>query len=184
SAEAITVGAALYSDAHRTAPFSSHGPATVYWAPVESIRAAPTLAEPSVRPKPDIIATTGARTTFYGRTALGGPRCNPSDPASAVCRFFGTSAAAPHVAGVLALVKQRAYQPDIALDQGQARQLLAQTAQWMRGTQDQRGAGLIDAAGAVAAVGGLPARAPPAPAAVGMPGPVGLAQKAGRGSLV
>src|SRR5262249_61896874 len=110
--------------------------------------------------------------------------CNPSDPASAVCRFFGTSAAAPHVAGVLALVKQRAYQRDIALDQGQARQLLAQTAQWMRGTQDQRGAGLIDAAGAVAAVGGLPARAAAAPGQFEMPGLFGLAEMAGREILV
>src|SRR5262249_56035343 len=110
--------------------------------------------------------------------------CNPSDPASAVCRFFGTSAAAPHVAGVLALVKQRAYQRDIALDQGQARQLLAQTAQWMRGTQDQRGAGLIDAAGAVAAVGELPARAAAAPGQFEMPELFGLTEMQARESLL
>jgi hypothetical protein len=169
SADAITVGAALYSDAHRTAAFSSHGPATVYWAPVESIRAAPPLSEPAVRAKPDVIATTGARTTFYGRTKLGGSRCNPAEPASAECRFFGTSAAAPHAAGVLALVKQRAYQRDVPLDQGQARQLLAGSAQWMRGRQDERGAGLIDAAGAVAAVADLPARAAGAPRQFQMP---------------
>lgn len=169
SADAITVGAALYSDARRTAPFSSHGPVAVYWAPVESIRAAPPLPEPAIRAKPDIIATTGARTTFYGRVALGGARCNPGDLASAVCRFFGTSAAAPHVAGVLALVKQRAYQRDIALDQGQARQLLARTAQWMRGTPEDRGAGLVDAAGAVAAVADLSARPAAAPGQFQMP---------------
>jgi subtilisin family serine protease len=169
SADAITVGAAPYNDAHRTAPFSSHGPATVYWAPVESIRAAPPLPEPSVRAKPDVIATTGARTTFYGRIMLGGPRCNPSESADAVCRFFGTSAAAPHAAGVLALVKQQAYQRDVALDQGQARQLLAQSAQWMRGLQDVRGAGLIDAVGAVAAVAQLPMRVAAMPAQFQMP---------------
>ncbi len=176
SADAITVGAAPHSAARRTAPFSSHGPALVYWAPVESIRAAAPLAAPDVRAKPDIIATTDARTTFFGRTMLGGPRCNPSDAANAVCRFFGTSAAAPHVAGVLALVKQRAYQRDIVLDQGQAKQLLARTAQWMRGGPDTRGAGLVDAAGAVAAVAELPAASTAAPEQFAMPELVGLTE--------
>jgi hypothetical protein len=185
SADAITVGGVLYDEDRRAAPFSSHGPATVYWAPVESIRAAAPLPVPSLRAKPDVIATTGARTTFYGRTRLGGPRCNPADPASAECRFFGTSAAAPHAAGVLALVKQRAYQRDIALDQRQARQLLAQSAQPLRGTQDERGAGLIDAVGAVAAVADLPAReAAPAPGQFQMPELFGLTEAQARESLL
>jgi hypothetical protein len=184
SADAITVGAAPYNDAHRTAPFSSTGPATVYWAPVESIRAAAPLPEPTVRAKPDVIATTGARTTFYGRTKLGGPRCTPSEPASTECRFFGTSASAPHAAGVLALVKQRAYQRDVVLDQGRAKQLLSQTAQWMRGTPDQRGAGLIDAAAAVAAVAELPVRAAIAPAQIQMPELFGLTELQAREALL
>jgi Subtilase family len=184
SADAITVGAALPGDSSRTAPFSSHGPAAVYWAPVESIRAALPLPEPVVRAKPDIIATTGVRTTFYGRAGLGGPRCNPSDPANAVCRFFGTSAAAPHVAGVLALVKQRAYQRDIALDQGRARQLLAQAAQWMRGSQDERGAGMVDAARAVAAVAELPALPAATAGQVQMPELVGLTEMQARETLL
>jgi hypothetical protein len=184
AAEAITVGAALYTDARRTAPFSSHGPAAVYWAPVESIRAAARLPEPALRVKPDIIATTGGRTTFYGRAGLGGPRCNLSDPANGVCRFFGTSASAPHAAGVLALVKQRAYQRDVALDQGRARLLLAQTAQWMRGAQDERGAGLIDAAAAVAAVAELPALPAAAPGQFSMPELVGLTEMQAREALL
>jgi hypothetical protein len=183
SADAITVGAAAYNDARRTASFSSHGPATVYWAPVESIRAAAPLADPSVRAKPDIIATTGSRTTFYGRTTFGGPRCNPAEPANAVCRFFGTSASAPHAAGVLALVKQRAYQRDTALDQGQARQLLALSAQWMRGSQEERGAGLIDASGAVAAVADLPVRMA-VPAQFHMPELFGLSEMQAREMLL
>jgi hypothetical protein len=184
SADAITVGAALYNDARRPAPFSSHGPASVYWAPVESIRAAAPLPDRSLRAKPDIIATTGARTTFYGRTTLGGPRCNPAEPASAVCRFFGTSAAAPHAAGVLALVKQRAYQRDIALNQEQARRLLALSAQWVRGSQEERGAGLIDAAGAVAAVAELPARMATSPAQFQMPELFGLTEMQARETLI
>jgi subtilisin family serine protease len=184
SADAITVGAALHSDARNTASFSSHGPAVVYWAPTESIRAAPPLAAPNLRAKPDIIATTDVRTTFYGRTMLGGPRCNPSDAASAACRFFGTSAAAPHVAGVLALMKQRAYQRDVVLDQGHAKQLLAQTAQWMRGTPAARGAGLVDAAGAVAAIADLPAVSVGAPAQFAMPELVGLTEMQARETLL
>jgi hypothetical protein len=184
SADAITVGAVLYDEDRRVAPFSSHGPATVYWAPVESIRAAPPLPEPTVRAKPDVIATTGARTTFYGRTRLGGPRCNPAEPASGECRFFGTSAAAPHAAGVLALLKQRAYQRDIALDQGQAKQLLAQSAQRLRGSQEERGAGLIEAVGAVAAVAELPARTAATPGQFQMPELFGLTEMQARETLL
>jgi hypothetical protein len=184
SADAITVGAALHDDARHAAPFSSHGPATVYWSPVESIRAAAPLPEAAVRSKPDVIATTGARTTFYGRTKLGGPRCNPADPGNAVCRFFGSSAAAPHVAGVLALMKQRAYQRDVALDQGRARQLLAQTAQWLRGSQDERGGGLVDAEGAVAAVAELPTLGAVAASQFQMPELFGLSEAQARETLL
>jgi hypothetical protein len=81
-------------------------------------------------------------------------------------------------------VKQRAYQRDIALDQGQARQLLAQSAQWMRGLQDERGAGLIDAAGAVAAVAELPARAAVTPGQFQMPELFGLTEMQARETLL
>ena len=183
SADAITVGAALYSDARRPAPFSSRGPATVYWGPVESIRAAAALPEAAPRPKPDVVATTGARTTFYGRPSLGQPPCQPANPANAVCRFFGTSASAPQVAGMLALVKQRANQRDVALDQGQVLQLLKQNAQSMRGSYEARGAGLVDAAQAVAAVELLPPR-PAVPARLSMPALVGLSEQQARDALL
>jgi hypothetical protein len=137
-----------------------------------------------VRTKPDILATTGGQTTFYGRVTLGGARCNPADPAIATCRFFGTSASAPHIAGVLALVKQRAYQRDIALDQGQARQLLAQTAQWMRGTPEERGAGLADAASAVATVAELTPRPAAAAGQFQMPELFGLTEMQAREMLL
>jgi hypothetical protein len=184
SIDVISVGAALYSDARRPAPFSSHGPAVVYWAPVESVRAALPLAEPSTRAKPDIMAISGVRTTFLGRARLDAPPCAPRDPANAVCRFFGTSAAAPHIAGVLALMKQRAYQRDVALGQAQAQQLLAQTAQQMRGTPAARGAGLADALNAVAAVDRLPATAGIAPQQLPMPELVGLSEQQAREVLI
>ena len=184
SAEAITVGAALYSDGRRAAPFSSHGPATVYWAPVESIQAALALPGPQSRSKPDIMATSGARTTFYGRANLNAPRCSPSNPANAVCRFFGTSASAPHVAGVMALIKQRAYQRDVGLDPALARQVLQQSAQPMRGTHASDGAGLADARRAVAAVDALPSRPAPAPAQLQMPQLVGLTEQQAREALL
>ena len=184
SADAITVGAALYSDAQHTVPFSSHGPATVYWAPVEAIQAAVALPTAQSRSKPDIVATTGVRTTFYGRARLDAPRCNPSDPANAVCRFFGTSASAPHVAGVLALIKQRAYQRDVGLDPGQARQVLLQSAEPMRSTQAARGNGLANAARAVAAVDALPSRPAAPPAQLQMPQLVGLTEQQARETLL
>ncbi len=96
SPDAITVGAALYGESERTAPFSSHGPASIYWAPIESVRAALPLPEPTIRAKPDIIATTGGRTTFYGRNELGGTRCNtgrPSDGRVPLLRHLGVGAA-------------------------------------------------------------------------------------------
>ena len=184
SADAITVGAALYTDAQHAATFSSHGPATVYWAPVEAIQAAIPLPTPQVRSKPDIVATSGVRTTFLGRAKLDAPRCNPSDPKNAVCRFFGTSAAAPHVAGVLALIKQRAYQRDVALDPRMAKQVLLQTAQPMRSTQAARGAGLANAVGGVAAVEALPIRQVAAPVQFPMPQLVGLTEQQARETLL
>jgi hypothetical protein len=156
----------------------------VYWAPVESIQAALPLPTPQIRSKPDMVATSGVPTTFLGRAKLDAPRCNPSDPKNAVCRFFGTSAAAPHVAGVLALIKQRAYQRDIGLDPGTAKQVLMQTAQPMRSTQAARGAGLANAAGGIAAVEALPARQVAAPAQFPMPQVVGLTEQQARETLL
>jgi hypothetical protein len=184
SVDAITVGAALYTDVQHAAAFSSHGPATLYWAPVEAIQAALPLPTPQIRSKPDIVATSGVRTTFLGRAKLDAPRCNPSDPKNAVCRFFGTSAAAPHVAGVLALIKQRAYQRDVGLEPGAAKQVLMQTAQPMRSAQPARGAGLANAAGGVAAVEALPSRQIVAPAQFPMPQLVGLTEQQAREALL
>src|SRR5262249_45392426 len=63
-------------------PFSSHGPARIDF---------PT---PEVRAKPDLVAFDGVAISNAG----GFPLCPP------FCDFFGTSAAAPHSAGVAALL--------------------------------------------------------------------------------
>jgi len=63
-------------------PFSSHGPARVDF---------PTL---QVRAKPDLVGFDGVAISNAG----GFPSCPP------FCAFFGTSAAAPHSAGIAALL--------------------------------------------------------------------------------
>jgi subtilisin family serine protease len=153
AAEAITVGAVPFDDPTRTEPFSSHGPATIYWAPAESIRPAGALPAPQVRAKPDVLATDGVRTSFYGRVAPPGPRCDPSDP-EAVCRFYGTSGSAPHVAGVAALMKQRANLYGLPLDYTLAAQILRATGTPLDLPREAQGGGLVDALAAVGAVAG------------------------------
>lgn len=152
AAYAVNVGAVSVEQPLVAEPFSSRGPATLYWQAAESIRPAEPLAVPEVRAKPDIMAPNGVRSTFYGRDMLGGERCVPADPAS-VCRFWGTSAAAPHVAAVLALMKQRADAYRVPLGQQRAESLLERSAAAMEGTPEAHGAGLVDALAAVELAG-------------------------------
>jgi hypothetical protein len=65
------------------------------------------LATPIVRQKPNIVAPDGGNTTFFS-SPLGArtddiPQCTNAD---GTYNFFGTSAAAPHAAGVAALLAQ------------------------------------------------------------------------------
>jgi hypothetical protein len=146
---ALAVAAAPYAAPFNVEPFSSHGPATIYWAPADSIRPAGPLPAPELRQKPDLAAVDGVRTTFYGRaepTAL--TRCDPAD-AARVCRFYGTSAAAPHVAAVAALMKQRANLAGLPLDGARTLLLLQASAAPMNGPPEAHGAGLADAVRAV-----------------------------------
>jgi hypothetical protein len=63
-------------------------------------------ARPQVRQQPDIIAPTGVDTTFFGGT-LDGVSLLPVDTdQNGFPNFGGTSAAAPHAAGVAALMKE------------------------------------------------------------------------------
>ena len=108
-------------------PFSSHGPARVDF---------PTL---EVRAKPDLVAFDGVAISNAG----GFPACPP------FCAFFGTSAAAPHSAGVAALLLDR----DPTLTPAEIQAALT------RGAVDVGAPGFDDASGfgrldAVAAAGG------------------------------
>ena len=101
TASVITVGASSFSSdgVHINAAgipedYSSHGPETHYYGPVLSTTPAAKLATPEVVEKPDVVATDCGANTFFGQYYLG------------FWRFCGTSAAAPHAAAVIALMRQ------------------------------------------------------------------------------
>ncbi len=87
TAGAQTVGAVPFNDSAVIESFSGRGPVTHLFGPANGFTPAPALGSPQVLDKPDLAATDGGITTFFG----------PGN------RFFGTSAAAPHAAAVAAL---------------------------------------------------------------------------------
>lgn len=75
-------------------PFSSAGPTPIFFD-----IAGNRFASSVIRQKPEIVAPDGANTTFFGSDI--------SNDADNFPNFFGTSAAAPHAAGVAALLFER-----------------------------------------------------------------------------
>jgi hypothetical protein len=132
TANAETVAAVPFNNSAIIENFSARGPVTHYFGPVNGTTPASPLASPEVLDKPDIAATNRALTTFFGSGN----------------RFGGTSAAAPHAAGVAAL--QLSANP--ALTFGQMTDALESTAHPVGAfPHTAAGAGLIDAQAAITA---------------------------------
>ena len=131
---AIAVGAVPAHDPDTVEEFSSAGPVTICYDPVGN-----PLPAPEVRNRPDVVATDAVNTTFFGKDI--------AEDADSFPNFTGTSAAAPHVAGIAALVLSA--NGEIAPEQ--MRSILTSTAVDLGepGWDDVFGAGRVDALAAV-----------------------------------
>jgi hypothetical protein len=144
--DAVSLGAIRYTTSAAPELFSSRGPVTNYFAPVEGATPAPPLSEPQALAKPDIVATDGGANTFFGSCFAD------------AWRFFGTSAAAPHAAAVAALQREAKFAATPAeISQAQRSSAVAVGSF----TATAVGAGMLDAVGAIEALG----VSPPAPGA-------------------
>ncbi|HEX6782143.1 MAG TPA: S8 family serine peptidase [Solirubrobacterales bacterium] len=161
AASTVTVGAVPFNDSAEAEEYSSRGPAANYFGPAEGSSPAPELPTPEVVSKPDIAATDCGRTTFFA--SLTGP---------GVWRFCGTSAAAPHAAGVAALMLEA--EPGASPEEVEDA-LTASAAPVGAFGLCAVGGGQVEAVGALEAIGGTPF---PPPAACEPPdasGPVFVA---------
>ena len=154
SAAAISVGAVRYTESatapKEPEPYSSRGPVTHYFGPVVGSEAAPALATPEVLAKPDITATDCASTTFFARLEAG------------AWHFCGTSEAAPHAAAVAALMKQTSpLASPAAIAAAMESSATKFTPPSSVNSAEAVGAGLLNAAGALTALGGSPVDDPP-----------------------
>jgi hypothetical protein len=144
SANAIAVGAVRYEpragEAEGPEFYSSRGPVTHYFAPVKGKTPASALG-PEVISKPDVAATDCGGTTFFAVFA------------EEEWHFCGTSAAAPHAAGVAALMLDGTS----GATPGEIREALVASGQEFAGFGPcAQGGGLVEALGALQAVAAGP----------------------------
>jgi hypothetical protein len=136
---AIAVAAVPFNNSARIESYSSRGPVTHLFGPVDGPAPALPFGAPKTIPKPDLAATDCGATTFFAFLASG------------AWRFCGTSAAAPHAAAVAALVRQA--KPGLPTQQ--VRSALADTAVPVGSFPPAAaGAGMVDAFAAIASLPG------------------------------
>lgn len=136
---AVATAAVHYGNPNQLEKFSSRGPVTHHFEPVDGTTPAGALGSPETIAKPDIAATDCGETTFFASFVA------PED----AWRFCGTSAAAPHAAAVAAL--EREAKPAATVEELRNAQTDAAHPVGAFGP-DAVGAGLLDADGAIASL--------------------------------
>jgi subtilisin family serine protease len=104
--DAMAVGAVFWFatpefDDRFTNPFEINGYSSRGGVPIHFTPEGTPLGTPVTRNKPDMVGPDGTNTTFFGQELNDGP---DGDSGDGFPNFFGTSAAAPHVAAVAALM--------------------------------------------------------------------------------
>jgi hypothetical protein len=135
TANAISVGAVPFDDSNAPEEYSSRGPVRHDFGPVAGVKPAAHLVPEEILAKPDVVATDCGLTTFFAQFVSGQG-----------WRFCGTSAAAPHAAGVAALMLE----DDPAATPDEIRTALQDGAEAVGAFGSCAvGAGLVEAVGAI-----------------------------------
>ena len=152
SAAAIAIAAVNWGESNvapkAPEPYSSRGPVTHYYGPIDGTTPAAKLAKPEVLSKPDITATDCASTTFFDELVAG-----------VGYEFCGTSEAAEHAATVAALMQQA--NPLATPAQIVAAMKSTATKFTVLKSPFEVGAGMVNALAATEAVGGAAVYDPP-----------------------